>query len=79
MLHTNEEDGEGNEEQEDMRNQVESIHEARIVQHAIFHTVGSAVVATKWQGPSAIQLLHMSPESVWKNKAPNQPTHRKPH
>lgn len=47
MLHTNEEDGEGDEEQEDMRNQVESIHEARIIQHAIFHTVGSAVVATK--------------------------------
>lgn len=47
MLHTNEEDGEGDEEQEDMRNQVESIHEAGIVQHAICHTVGVAFVATK--------------------------------
>lgn len=78
MLHTNEEDGEGDEEQEDMRNQVESIHEAGIVQYALCHTVGVAFVATKWQGPATIRLLHMSPESVWENKARYQLTHRKP-
>lgn len=46
---TDEEDGEGDEEQENMGNQVESVHEAAIVQHALRHTVGvdSVVAAAK--------------------------------
>lgn len=43
---TDEEDGEGDEEQEDMRNQVESVHEAAIVEHALCHVVGTGFVFT---------------------------------
>ena len=52
LFPTNEKDGEGDEEQEDMGNQVEGVHEASIVQHTILHTVGIEilVVATKRQG-----------------------------
>lgn len=37
---TDEEDGEGDEEQEDVRHQVEGIHEAAVVEHAQRHAVG---------------------------------------
>lgn len=49
---TDEEDGEGDEEQEHMRNEVEGVHEAAVVQHALLHAVGTdvLVVATKGKG-----------------------------
>lgn len=68
---TDEEDGEGDEEQEDMGNQVESVHEAAIVQHARVHAVGvdTRVVAAKRQGhATAARLLHASLESICENK-----------
>lgn len=59
---TNKEDGERDEEQEDMWNQVESINEAAIVEHAIVHTVGiyRLFVATKSQGHST-RFPHATP------------------
>lgn len=67
---TDEEDGEGDEEQEDMGNQVESVHEAAIVQHAHLHAVGidTLVVAAKRQGHATTRLLHTSLESICDNK-----------
>lgn len=67
---TYEEDREGDKEQEDMGNQVESVHEAAIVQHAIRHTVGIAtiVAAAKRQGHATTQLLHARLDSIWENK-----------
>lgn len=68
---TDEEDGEGDEEQEDMGNQVERVHEAAIVQHALLHAVGIGTVvdATKRQGhANTAQLLHTSLESICENK-----------
>lgn len=66
---TDEEDGEGNEEQEDMGNQVESVHETAIVQHALLHAVGidTFVIAAKRQGHATTQLLHTSLESISEN------------
>lgn len=63
---TDEEDGEGDEEQKDMGDQVESVHEAAIVQHALLHAVGidTLVVAAKRQGHATTQLLHASLESI---------------
>lgn len=54
---TDEEDGEGDEEQEDVGHQVESVHEAAIVQRAVFHAVG-IVVAAKRQGHATGRRLH---------------------
>lgn len=63
---TDEEDGEGDEEQENVGNQVESVHEAAIVQHALRHTVGvdSVVAAAKGQGHAATVLVHAHLESI---------------
>lgn len=67
---TDEEDGEGDEEQEDVGNEVESVHEAAIVQHAVRHVVGieMVVIAAKRQGHATTRLLHTSLESVCENK-----------
>lgn len=64
---TNEEDGEGDEEQKDMRNQVESVHEAAIVQHAVLHAVGigAVLVAAKRRGHATTQLPHVRLGSIW--------------
>lgn len=71
---TNEEDGEGDKEQEDMGNQVESIHETAIVQHALPHAVGTgAVIATKWQGHATTQCsAQASSRSVTTGNRQNQ-------
>ena len=65
---TDEEDREGDEEQEDVGNEVESVHEAAIVQDAIRHVVGieMVVIAAKRQGHATTHLLHTSLESVCK-------------
>ena len=65
---TDEEDREGDEEQEDVGNKVESVHEAAIVQDAIRHVVGieMVVIAAKRQGHATTHLLHTSLESVCK-------------
>lgn len=49
---TDEEDGEGDEEQEDVRHHVERVHEAAVVEHAVVHVVGGgvALVAAESQG-----------------------------
>lgn len=49
---TDKQDGEGDEEQEDMRHQVEGVHEAAVVQHAVVHAVAALVhvIAAKRQG-----------------------------
>lgn len=54
---TDEEDGEGDEEQEDVGHQIESVHEAAIVQDALVHAVGidTCFVATKRQGHAPTQ------------------------
>ncbi len=51
-IHTNEQDGEGDEEKKNMRDEVEGVHEAAIVQDSIVHTVGifPSVVPTERQG-----------------------------
>ncbi len=50
-IHTNEQDGEGDEEKKYMRDEVEGVHEAAIVQDSIVHTVGiTSVVPTERQG-----------------------------
>lgn len=69
---TNEEDGEGDEEQEDVGDQVEGVHEAAIVEHALLHAVGvdasvvdASVVAAKRQGHAPDRPLHPSLGSTW--------------
>jgi hypothetical protein len=59
---TNEEDREGDEEQEDVRDQVEGVHEAAIVQHPRIHTVGilGHIVATERQASHATLLVQRS-------------------
>lgn len=49
---SDEEDGEGDEEQEDVRHHVERVHEAAVVEHAVVHVVGGgvALVAAESQG-----------------------------
>jgi hypothetical protein len=47
---TDEEDGEGDEEQEDMRHHVERVHEAAVVEHALVHPVGGRVVLAAAEG-----------------------------
>lgn len=67
---TDEEDGEGDEEQEDVGNQVESVHEAAIVQHALVHAVGIdiVVVAAKRQGHATTGAAPHKPRvSLWKH------------
>lgn len=68
LSRTDEEDGEGDEEQEDMGDQVESVHEAAIVQHAAVHAVGisTVVVAAKRQGHATARPLHASLKSICK-------------
>lgn len=53
---TDEEDGEGDEEQEDVRHHVEGVHEAAVVEHAVVHVVGGgvALVAAESQGHGGI-------------------------
>lgn len=68
---TDEEDREGDEEQEDVGNEVESVHEAAIVQDAIRHVVGieMVVIAAKRQGHATTHLqknknTHMSTNCI---------------
>lgn len=75
LKHTNKQDGEGDEEQEDMRNQVESIHKAAIIQHAIIYTVGvcNVLVSAKCQGHSTEQLgPHFCKEQQYENTKAQQ-------
>lgn len=65
---TNEEDGEGDEEQKDMRNQVKSVHKAAVVQHAVLHAVGTVLVAAERQGHVIARLLHALLGSIWEDK-----------
>lgn len=54
---TDEEDGEGDEEQEDVGHQVEGVHEAAVVEHAQRHAVGAvALLAAERQGHAAARL-----------------------
>jgi len=55
---TDEEDGEGDEEQEDVGHQVEGVHEAAIVEHAALHAVGveRLVVSAEREGHGAGRL-----------------------
>lgn len=66
---TDEEDGEGDEEQEDMGHQVKSVHEAAIVEHSVCHAVGidTVIIATKRQGHATGRLLQTSLESICGN------------
>lgn len=65
---TDEEDGEGDKEQEDMGNQIESVHKTAIVQHTLLHAVGTGtVIAAKWQGHATVQVLHTSLELICEN------------
>lgn len=54
---TDEEYGEGDEEQEDVRNQVEGVHETAVVQHALLHAVGvdTLVVAAEREGHASAE------------------------
>lgn len=47
---TDEEDGEGDEEQEDVRHHVERVHEAAVVEDALVHPVGVRVVLAAAEG-----------------------------
>jgi len=49
---TDEQDGEGDEEEEDVGHQVEGVHEAAVVEHAPLHAVGilPRVIAAEGQG-----------------------------
>lgn len=70
---TDEEDGEGDEEQEDMGNQIESVHKTAIVQHTLLHAVGlDTVIAAKRQGHATTQVLHASLESICKKVQRNR-------
>lgn len=53
-----------------MGHQVESVHEAAIVQHALCHAVSidTDVVAAKRQGHATTQLLHTSLEPISEKK-----------
>ena len=66
---TNEEDREGDEQQEDVRDQVEGVHEAAIVQHPRIHTVGilGHIVATERQASHATLLVQ---RSLWGGPKP---------
>lgn len=47
---TNEEDGEGDEEQENMGHHSEGIEKASIVEHTTVHIVGNGVILTATEG-----------------------------
>lgn len=47
---TDEENGEGDEEQEDVRHHVERVHEATVVEDALVHPVGGRVVLAAAEG-----------------------------
>lgn len=47
---TDEQDGEGDEEQEDVRHHVERVHEATVVEDALVHPVGGRVVLAAAEG-----------------------------
>lgn len=47
---TDEEDGEGDEEQEDVRDHIERVHEAAIVEDSLVHPVGGRVVLSAAEG-----------------------------
>lgn len=56
MPPTDEEDGEGDEEQEDVGHQVKGVHEAAVVEHAQRHAVGvvALLAAAERQGHAAL-------------------------
>lgn len=64
---TNEKDGKGNEEQENMGNQVEGVHEAAIVQHVTLDFIGREILvaATKRPLHATSLQIHTNLESLW--------------
>lgn len=67
-LRTDEEDGEGDEEQEDMGNQVESVHEAAIVEYVARHAVANGTIFTAAERQSHAEQLHTHQQSNWKKE-----------
>lgn len=68
---TDEEDGEGDEKQEDMGDQVDGVHEAAIVEDAMRHAVGVVTLftAAERQGHATTLLLHTRLDSISEQNA----------
>ena len=61
-VRTDEEDGKGDEEEEDVGDQIEGVHEAAVVQDAQPHAVGVALVASAEGHGARAMLTNLGPD-----------------